>query len=81
MTGAIGIETRDEDGKILIDNVVFSSPAEKAGMDFDQELLSIQVPSKRMPKQLMFIPALVLYGFIAVLQLRRRKKLEPQAVT
>jgi TRAP transporter 4TM/12TM fusion protein len=78
---AIGIETRDEDGKILIDNVVFSSPAEKAGMDFDQELLNIQVPSKRLPKQLMFIPALVLYGFIALLQLRRRKTLEPQAAT
>ena len=35
---AIGIETRDEEGKILIDNVVFSSAAEKAGIDFDQEI-------------------------------------------
>ncbi len=78
---AIGIETRTEEGKILIDNIVFSSPAEKAGMDFDQELLSIQVPSKRLPKQLMFIPALVLYGFVALLQLRRRKLLPPEAAT
>jgi hypothetical protein len=35
----IGIETREEDGKILVDNVVFSSLAEKAGIDFDQEIL------------------------------------------
>jgi hypothetical protein len=78
---AIGIETRNEDNKILIDNVVFSSPAEKAGMDFDQELLNIQVPSKRMPKQLMFIPALLLYAMVWFLQNGRRKKHEPQAAT
>ncbi|MBW2634208.1 MAG: TRAP transporter permease, partial [Deltaproteobacteria bacterium] len=52
---AIGLETRNEEGKILIENVVFSSPAEKAGIDFDQEVLSIQMPAKRPPKQLMFI--------------------------
>ena len=78
---AIGIETRNEDDKILIDNIVFSSPAEKAGMDFDQELLSIQIPSKRLPKQLMFIPALVLYALIWFLQNGRRKKLQTQAAT
>jgi C-terminal processing protease CtpA/Prc len=45
----IGIELREEDGKILVDNVVFSSRAEKAGIDFDQEILNIQVPSQRPP--------------------------------
>ena len=70
----IGIETREEEGKILVDNVVFASPAEKAGIDFDQEILNIQVPSKRMPKQLMFIPAFVLYGLIWFLQRARRNK-------
>ena len=35
---AIGLETRDEEGKTLIDNVVFSSAAEKAGIDFDQRI-------------------------------------------
>jgi hypothetical protein len=54
----IGIELREEDGKILVDNVVFSSRAEKAGIDFDQEILNIQVPSQRPPMQLMFIPAI-----------------------
>jgi len=76
---AIGIETRVEDGKTLIDNVVFSSAAEKAGIDFDQELLNIQVPSKRLPKQLMFIPALLLYAAVAFLQRSRSRKLEAAA--
>jgi hypothetical protein len=70
----IGIETREEDGKILVDDVVFSSRAEKAGIDFDQEILNIQVPSQRPPKQLMFIPALLLYALIWFLQRGRRNK-------
>jgi TRAP transporter 4TM/12TM fusion protein len=71
----IGIETRNEENKILIDNVVFSSPAEKAGIDFDQEILNIQVPSKRLPKQLMFIPALLFLALIWYMQRGRSKKL------
>ena len=70
----IGFETRKEDGKILIDNVVFASAAEKAKVDFDQEVLNIQVPNPRPPKQLMFIPALVLLGLIGFIQKGRIKK-------
>ena len=75
----IGIETREEDGKILVDNVIFASAAEKAGIDFDQEILNLQVPSKRLPKQLMFIPALLLYAMIWFLQRGRSKKFQPAA--
>jgi TRAP transporter 4TM/12TM fusion protein len=71
---AIGFETREEDGKILIDNVVFASAAEKAKVDFDQEVLNVQVPNPRPPKQLMFIPALVLLGFVGFLQRGRIKR-------
>ena len=71
---AIGFETREEDGKVLIDNIVFASAAEKAGIDFDQEILNIQVPSTRPPKQLMFIPALALYALVIFIQRGRRKK-------
>ncbi len=73
---AIGLETRNEEGKILIDNVVFSSAAEKAGIDFDQEILNIQVPTKRPPKQLMFIPAIALLALVWFVQRGRSKKLE-----
>jgi TRAP transporter 4TM/12TM fusion protein len=71
---AIGIETRQEDNKVLIDNVVFASAAEKAGVDFDQEILNIQIPTHRLPKELMYIPATLLYGLIWLIQFRRRKK-------
>jgi TRAP transporter 4TM/12TM fusion protein len=73
---AIGLETRNEADKILIDNVVFSSAAEKAGIDFDQEILNIKVPTQRLPKQLMFIPALALLALIWYLQRNRKRKLE-----
>ncbi len=77
----VGIETREEEGKILIDNVVFSSAAEKAGIDFDQEILNIQVPAHRLPKELMYIPAAALYAFIWLLQSRRRKKQQGAVAT
>ena len=54
--------------------MVFSSPAEKAGIDFDQEVLNIQMPTKRPPKQLMFIPAFALYALIWFLQRGRNNK-------
>ncbi len=78
---AIGFEIRDEEGKILIDNIVFSSAAEKAGIDFDQEILNIQVPAKRLPKQLMFIPAMMLYALVWFVQRGRKNKLEPAMAT
>jgi TRAP transporter 4TM/12TM fusion protein len=77
---AIGFETRNEEGKTLIDNMVFSSAAEKAGIDFDQEILNIQVPTKRPPKQIMFIPALFLYALVWFLQRSRKRKLETTIV-
>ncbi len=73
LTG-MGIETREEDGKILIDNVVFASAAEKAGVDFDQEILSIQMPTDRPPQELIYIPAVILYAFIWFLQKKRLDK-------
>jgi hypothetical protein len=72
----IGIETRNEEGKILIDNVVFSSAAEKAGIDFDQEILNIKVPAKRPPKQIMFIPAILLLSLVWFMQRGRSSKLK-----
>jgi hypothetical protein len=73
LTG-IGFETRDEDGKIIVDNVMFASSAEKAGVDFDQEIVSIQASASRPPKQLVFIPALLLFGLIWTMQKGRSRK-------
>ncbi len=75
----IGFEIRNEDGKTLIDNVVFSSAAEKAGIDFDQEILNLQVPTGRLPKQIVFIPALLLLALIWYMQRTRVKKIPAAA--
>lgn len=77
----VGFETRNEEGRIFIDNVVFSSAAEKAGIDFDQEILNLQVPTHRLPKELVYIPTLALYAFLWLIQARRRKKQELAKVT
>jgi len=67
-----GLELREEDGKIIVDNVVFGSTAERQQIDFDFEIAGIQVKVDRPPKQLFYIPALVMFGLIFYLQRRRR---------
>ncbi len=77
--GEAGIEVRVEDGRVFVDNLVFGSPAELAGLDFDWEITGIQVEAERPPKQLMFIPALLLLGLVVALQRGRRGKPAPAA--
>ena len=69
-----GLELREEDGKIIVDNVVFGSTAERQKIDFDFEIVGIQVKADRPPKQLFYIPALVLFGFIFMFQRRRQQQ-------
>ncbi len=72
---AIGIETREENGKVLVDNVVFGSPAERAGIDFDQEILHLHVPTHIPPKHLMFIPAMLLAALVWLAQRKRMRRM------
>lgn len=72
---AIGIETIEEDGKVIVDMVGFSSPAERAKIDFDQEILSIQLPTDRPNKEYMFLPALLLLVLIWFIQRGRVRKI------
>ncbi|MCB1758156.1 MAG: TRAP transporter permease [Gammaproteobacteria bacterium] len=71
-----GMEVRTEEGKVFVDNIVFGSAAESAGLDFDWEIISLQTDAERPPKQLMFIPALLLLGLLAMNQRRRIRVLE-----
>ncbi|MFQ5994697.1 MAG: TRAP transporter permease [Acidiferrobacterales bacterium] len=70
--GQAGIEVRVEEGKVFIDNMVFGSEAEKAGLDFDWQIQAIALESDRLPKEFMFIPAMLLLGVVGVLQRGRR---------
>ena len=76
---AAGIEFREEDGKIFVDNLDFGGPSEQLGIDFDWELVELDVAADRMPKEVFFIPALLLVGVVYLLQIRRRRE-EGEAV-
>ncbi|MCG8695882.1 MAG: TRAP transporter permease [Minwuiales bacterium] len=67
-----GLELRDEDGAMLVDNIGFDSAAEKAGLDFDWKVVSVKVPSERMPAEVFYLPAFLLLALIAFLQRGRR---------
>ncbi len=60
--------------KILIDNVEIDSPAAKAGLNWDQTILEVSLPRNSLPKELMFIPALLMIFGIAWNQRRRMNK-------
>ncbi|MTI14745.1 TRAP transporter permease [Sansalvadorimonas verongulae] len=70
----MGLELIESDGKTIVDNIGFASPAEAAGIDFDWEVLRVETLNDRPPRQLMFIPALLLLLSIALMQKRRIKQ-------
>ena len=67
-----GLETRVEGDKVFVDNVVFGSPAQNAGLDFDWEIKSLRVTADRPAKYWMFLPALLFLGLIGWMQHRRK---------
>ena len=73
---AAGLATVVNDGKVVVDNVDFGSPAQRAGLDWDQVVLLVREPVDQPWKQLMFIPALLLFGLIYMMQRKRRAAFE-----
>jgi TRAP transporter 4TM/12TM fusion protein len=69
---ASGLELRQEDGKELVDSIVFGSAAEKAGLDFDWQVVTVLRKADTPPREIMYIPALLLYAGIYLVQRRRR---------
>jgi TRAP transporter 4TM/12TM fusion protein len=69
----LGMQTYEEDGRLLIDSVSFGSPAAEAGLEFDQQILKVLAPTDRWTKELMWIPGFMLFGLIVWLQRRRRE--------
>ncbi len=70
----MGLELRVEETDVFVEAVTFDSPAETAGLDFDWQILSLQLRnSDRWPKQVMYVPALALLGLIVLVQRRRRR--------
>ncbi|MGD9867481.1 MAG: DUF3394 domain-containing protein, partial [Hyphomicrobiales bacterium] len=60
-----GLTIKQDGGKTIIDDVGFDTPAKKAGLDWDQEILEVLKPVGQPSKFWMYIPAvLVLLGVI-----------------
>ena len=70
---AAGLMLREDEGKVIVDMVTFDSDAQKVGLDFDWEIKTIEVEADRPPKQLVWIPVLLLLFAMAAMQKRRRK--------
>jgi len=69
-----GLAFRNEGDTLLIDDVAFGSAGAAAGLDWDQEVLRVLRPVGQPSKYLMFIPALLLLGFVVFLQRGRNAR-------
>lgn len=66
-----GIELIEDGERLMIDNVAFGSPAQSAGLDWDQTILSVEAPVDAPSRYWAYIPAFLLLGGVVWLQRRR----------
>ncbi|MEF3047085.1 TRAP transporter permease [Pseudotabrizicola sp. L79] len=66
-----GLALRQDGDKTIIDDASYDSAAQKAGLDWDQEVLRVLRPIDVPSKYWMFLPALLLLAGVVVLQRRR----------
>lgn len=72
---AAGLELRQEGDKMLVDNIVFGSAAEKQKIDFDWEIVDVQQKNLDRPdKRWFYIPAILLLIAVWKVQSARRDK-------
>jgi TRAP-type uncharacterized transport system fused permease subunit len=68
---SMGLMLSQDGDRWIVDLVVFGSAAERSGVDFGWEITGIRVNTDRPPKELVFIPALLLLGLVGWGQRRR----------
>ncbi|NRG19973.1 TRAP transporter permease [Rhizobiales bacterium] len=68
---AAGLTLVERDGKTIIDDVAFDSPAADVGLDWDQEIVRVLSPVETPSKYWIYLPALLLLGAVVWLQRRR----------
>jgi TRAP transporter 4TM/12TM fusion protein len=71
----VGLLFRTEGESMIIDDVGFDTPAQNAGLDWDQEVLRVLKPVPQPSKYFMFIPALLLLALVVFLQRGRQQRL------
>ncbi|MGO2146541.1 MULTISPECIES: TRAP transporter permease [Halomonas] len=70
----LGMELYVDGDQTLVDFVAFGSQAADLGFDFDQEIIEVLAPVDRWTKEWMWLPALAIFGFVVLMQRRRRSK-------
>ncbi|MEZ5825112.1 MAG: DUF3394 domain-containing protein [Geminicoccaceae bacterium] len=65
---AAGLTLREDGDKLIVDDVAFDSPAQKAGFDWDQEIVAVRKPVDQPSKYWIFIPTLLVLAGIVMLQ-------------
>ena len=70
----MGLEVMIDDQELIIDMVDFSSKAQDIGIDFDWTIDRIELASSRYPKQIIWIPTLLLLLGVFLGQRHRKEK-------
>ena len=68
-----GMTLRIEDGRMVVDTVRFGGAAQRQGIDFDWEILEVQVRTERRAKEWFILPAVLVLCGISLLQVRRKR--------
>lgn len=69
----LGMSLRFEDQATLVDETQILGPAEKAGLFMDNQILRVGVPQEQPAREWPYIPAFLLLGLIAWIQIQRSK--------
>lgn len=68
-----GLVLRSEAEGVFVDDVVFKGPAEAAGVDFDWQIVSVELPQDQPNAYLVYFPTGLLLAGIWFVQRRRRE--------
>jgi TRAP transporter 4TM/12TM fusion protein len=68
-----GIDAERSEAGFLVNSVAFGGHASKVGIEQGFRIDAVEVASDRLPKEWMFLPALVLIGWVARRQLLRKE--------
>ena len=74
LLNAAGLELREEDGKMIVENISFGGVAARQKIDFDWEIVSVQVENERPAKHWFYILAALLMALVWFSQKRRIAK-------
>jgi len=81
-----GLNVLEDDGKVTVDGLTWDSKLKHLDKlftigDLDKPLYieKVLVKRERMPKEVFYIPALLLLGLIILLQRRRHREDDPEA--